>query len=140
MWIPTLDPSRPVYSAIAEAIAQDVARGRLAIGERLPPQRDLAKALSLNLSSVTKAYKLAFELGLVNGETGRGTFIRAGDPSRIPWPSGENQVSIDLASNFPMPLDPSEDVVQLCQDMARYDVGQRLYEYVARGAVNDDIS
>jgi DNA-binding transcriptional MocR family regulator len=139
MWIPELDPGRPVYRAIAEAIAQDVERGRLVAGDRLPPQRDLARALSLNLSSVTKAYRLAFELGLVNGETGRGTFVRAGDPARIPWPSGENSVSIDFASNFPMPLDPSEDIVQLCQDMARYDVGQRLFEYAARGAVSDDI-
>ncbi|GAU84766.1 transcriptional regulator of GntR family domain [Bosea sp. BIWAKO-01] len=140
MWIPELDPSRPVYRAIAEAIAQDMVRGRLATGDKLPPQRDLARALGLNLSSVTKAYKLAFELGLVNGEIGRGTYVRAGDASRIPWPSGENQISIDFASNFPMPLDPSEDVVQLCQDMARYDVGERLFEYVARGAANDDIS
>ena len=140
MWLPELDPARPVYRAIAEAIAQDIERGRLTAGERLPAQRDLARALSLNLSSVTKAYKLAFELGLVNGETGRGTFVRIGDPGRIPWPSGENSISIDFASNFPMPVDPTEDVVQLCQDMARYDVGQRLFEYAARGAVNDDIS
>ena len=140
MWIPELEPSRPVYRAIAEAIAQDVARGRLATGDRLPAQRDLARALSLNLSSVTKAYRLAFELGLVNGETGRGTFVRAGDPARIPWPSGENSVSIDFASNFPMPVDPSDDVVQLCQDMARYEVGARLFDYAPRGAVNDDIA
>lgn len=140
MWIPELAPGRPVYRAIAEAIAQDVERGRLAAGDRLPPQRDLARALSLNLSSVTKAYRLAFELGLVNGETGRGTFVRAGDPARIPWPSGDNSVSIDFASNFPMPLDPAEEAVQLCQDMARYDVGQRLFEYVARGAASDDLS
>ncbi|RYE30324.1 MAG: PLP-dependent aminotransferase family protein, partial [Hyphomicrobiales bacterium] len=140
MWIPVLDPGRPVYRGIAEALAQDIANGRLSPGDRLPPQRDLARALSLNLSSVTKAYRLAFELGLVNGETGRGTFVRAGEPSRIPWPSGESRSSIDFASNFPMPLDPSEEVVQLCQDMARYDVGQRLFEYAPRGAVSDDIA
>ena len=140
MWIPELDPSRPVYRAIAQALAQDIANGRLAPGDRLPPQRDLAQALSLNLSSVTKAYRLAFELGLVNGETGRGTFVRGGDSSRIPWPSGENAVSIDFASNFPMPVDPSEEVVRLCQDMARYDVGRRLFDYAPRGAVSDDIA
>lgn len=140
MWIPRLDPSRPVYRAIAQALAQDIANGQLAPGDRLPPQRDLARALSLNLSSVTKAYRLAFELGLVNGETGRGTFVRGGDSSRIPWPSGENAVSIDFASNFPMPLDPSEEVVRLCQDMARYDVGVRLFDYAPRGAVSDDIA
>lgn len=140
MWMPKLAPGRPVYRGIAEALAQDIANGRLSAGDRLPPQRDLARALGLNLSSVTKAYRLAFELGIVNGETGRGTFVRDGEPSRIPWPSGESRSSIDFASNFPMPVDPSDEVVQLCQDMARYDVGRRLFEYAPRGAVSDDIA
>jgi DNA-binding transcriptional MocR family regulator len=139
MWTPVLDPARPVYRGIAEAIARDVASGRLTMGERLPPQRDLAKALGINLSSVTKGYRLAFELGLVNGETGRGTFIRVGDPARIPWPSGENSISIDFASNFPMPVDSSDDVVQLCNDMARVETGRRLFEYAPRGAAADDL-
>lgn len=140
MWTPELDPRRPVYRAIAEALARDIADGRLAPGAQLPPQRDLAHALSINLSSVSKAYRLAVELGLVNGETGRGTFVRGGEPSRIPWPSGDGGERIDFASNFPMPLDAHEDVVQLCQEMARYDVGSRLLDYAPRGAAHDDLA
>ncbi|MDE1993985.1 MAG: PLP-dependent aminotransferase family protein [Rhizobiaceae bacterium] len=139
MWKPTLEPGRPIYRAITDAIARDVENGRLAAGDRLPPQRDLAKALAINLSSVSKAYRLAFDLGLTNGETGRGTFVRGGDPARIPWPSGENNINIDYASNFPIPLDLRTDVLRLCSDMARYDTGQRLLEYAPSGASADDV-
>ena len=140
MWKPALEAGRPIYRAITDAIARDVESGVLAAGDRLPPQRDLAKLLSINLSSVSKAYKLAFDLGIVNGETGRGTFIRDGDPARIPWPSGENNVNIDYASNFPMPVDLRSDVMRLCNDMARYDTGQRLLEYAPSGASGDDLT
>lgn len=139
MWKPTLETGRPIYRAITDAIARDIGNGKLAAGDRLPPQRDLAKALAINLSSVSKAYKLAFDLGLVNGEIGRGTFIRDGDPARIPWPSGENRVNIDYASNFPVPVDQRSDVMRLCNDMGRYDTGQRLLDYAPKGASADDL-
>ncbi len=86
-------------------------RGRLAAGDQLPPQRDLARALSLNLSSVTKAYRLAFELGPGQWRD-RARHLRAGRRSRAhPLALGrEASISIDFASNFPMPLDPSEEV------------------------------
>jgi DNA-binding transcriptional MocR family regulator len=96
--------------------------------------------LGINLSSVSKAYKLAFDLGLTNGETGRGTFVRGGDRARIPWPSGENSIHIDYASNFPIPLDMSSEVTRLCNDMARYDIGQRLLDYAPSGASADDLT
>jgi len=140
MWKPSLETDRPIYRAITDAIARDIESGQLVAGDRLPPQRDLAKALAINLSSVSKAYKLAFDLGLINGETGRGTFVRAGDPTRIPWPSGENSVNIDYASNFPIPMDLRFDVTRLCNDMARYDTGQRLLDYAPSGASADDLA
>ncbi len=43
-WRPDLSNSdKPRYLAIADAIADDIAAGRLVIGDRLPPQRKLAK-------------------------------------------------------------------------------------------------
>src|ERR1700754_846206 len=140
MWKPTLEAGRPINRAIPDSIARDMENGQLTAGDRLPPQRELAKALAINLSSVSKAYKLAFDLGLVNGEIGRGTFIRDGDPARIPWPSGENRVNIDYSSNFPVPVDQRSDVMRLCNDMARYDTGQRLLDYAPSGASADDLA
>jgi len=42
-WTPhRLDPSRPVYLAIVEALETDISHHRLKAGDKLPPQRDLA--------------------------------------------------------------------------------------------------
>ena len=49
-WAPVLQGREgPKYLAIADAIAADVAAGRLAPGDRLPPQRDLAGRLTARL-------------------------------------------------------------------------------------------
>ncbi len=77
MWKPTLsNREQPLYLAIANAIAEDISSGKLADGERLPPQRDLADELRVALTTVTRAYTEAERRGLVSGEVGRGTFVR----------------------------------------------------------------
>ena len=75
-WIPTLATDRPRYRAIADAIAADLADGRLAAGERLPPQRELAWKLGVTVGTVTRAYQEAEKRGLLTGEVGRGSFLR----------------------------------------------------------------
>jgi DNA-binding transcriptional MocR family regulator len=67
---------RPIYAALAQAVANDVQSGRLSVGDRLPPQRELAEALGVTVPTVTRAYALAARRGLVGGEVGRGTFVR----------------------------------------------------------------
>lgn len=81
IWRPTLDPDSPNRAtAIADAIAADIASGRLAVGDRLPPQRILAWALGLSPNTVMRAYDEARRRGLVAGEVGRGTYVRAPAP------------------------------------------------------------
>ncbi len=75
-WLSGLDSkSGPKYKAIAETIADAVANGGLAPGDRLPPQRELAWALNCTVGTVTRAYALIEKQGLAAGEVGRGTFI-----------------------------------------------------------------
>jgi DNA-binding transcriptional MocR family regulator len=61
---------------LVDALAHEVAEGRLPEGTRLPPQRDLAYRLGVTVGTISRAYALAAERGLVTGEVGRGTFIR----------------------------------------------------------------
>ena len=78
MWTPDLpdDDDRPRYAAIVHALARDVGSGRLQPGDRLPTHRALAESLGLALGTVTRAYSEAHRQGLVEGEVGRGTFVR----------------------------------------------------------------
>jgi DNA-binding transcriptional MocR family regulator len=77
----------PKYLAIAEAIARDVETGILNAGDRLPPQRMLAEALGVDLTTVTRAYGEAQRLGLIEGDGRRGSFVRnkAAEPAGIPY-------------------------------------------------------
>ncbi|NUB15237.1 aminotransferase class I/II-fold pyridoxal phosphate-dependent enzyme [Azospirillum brasilense] len=76
-WAPSLeDRSRPVYIAIADAIAADIGAGRLRPGDRLPPQRILADRLGIDFTTVSRAYGEARHRGLVDARVGQGTFVR----------------------------------------------------------------
>jgi DNA-binding transcriptional MocR family regulator len=75
-WMPTLaEAAGPRYLAIADALARDVASGRLKAGDRLPTHRDLAWHLGVTVGTVSRAYAEAERRGLTSGEVGRGTFV-----------------------------------------------------------------
>jgi DNA-binding transcriptional MocR family regulator len=52
-----------------------MASGRLRIGDRLPANRELARMLDVNRTTVTTAYADLEADGLINSEVGRGTFV-----------------------------------------------------------------
>ena len=81
MWIPNLAPEGPRYRAIAEAIANSVADGSLAPGEKLPPQRRLADRLGVTTGTITRAYAEAERKGWLEARVGSGTYVRSGDGS-----------------------------------------------------------
>ena len=99
-WVPTLSEwPGPVFMRIVEAMAADVASGRLVRGQQMPTHRALAKALQVDLTTVTRAYGEARRRGLIEAQVGRGTFVSettARAPAGIPFP-----LKIDLSMNVP---------------------------------------
>ncbi|HSM60064.1 MAG TPA: GntR family transcriptional regulator, partial [Longimicrobiales bacterium] len=67
---------------MANQIAHAIEHGELATGTRLPTHRDLARRLGISIHTVSQAYAEAERRALVVGETGRGTFVRAGHGER----------------------------------------------------------
>lgn len=119
MWRPSkLSPRGPVYLAIADALALDLEAARLKPGERLPTHRDLARALGVNVVTVTRAYAEAARRGLVEGHVGRGTFVRAlAERPRTSPERGGRAGAIDLSQNQ-IALDPrSLDTAALVASM-----------------------
>ncbi|WP_433616619.1 PLP-dependent aminotransferase family protein [Dactylosporangium sp. CA-139114] len=112
-WRPRpLPGDRPAYQALADAIASDVAHGRLNPGDRLPTHRALARALGVTVGTVARGYTEAERRGLLGGEVGRGTFIRAG----FGISPGGAGASTDLASLHP-PIDRIDTIELLTQTL-----------------------
>jgi DNA-binding transcriptional MocR family regulator len=104
-WIPTLtDREGPIYLRIVTALAADVECGRLLRGQQLPTHRALAKALQIDLTTVTRAYIEARHRGLTEARVGQGTFVAESlsHPRRATSPWSEFDLSMILP---PQPLE-----------------------------------
>jgi DNA-binding transcriptional MocR family regulator len=99
-WIPTLSGQLgPVYAGIVEALTADIASGRLHRGQRLPTHRALARALGVDLTTVTRAYNEARRRGLTEARVGQGTFVAE---SRVRAPrAAAAGIEFDLSMNVP---------------------------------------
>jgi DNA-binding transcriptional MocR family regulator len=65
----------------------------------LPTHRALAKALRIDLTTVTRAYADAGERGLIEGRVGQGTFVS--ESSLRPRAPTPEIIDIDLSMNVP---------------------------------------
>ncbi|MGW0809510.1 GntR family transcriptional regulator [Nonomuraea sp. NPDC002799] len=64
-----------MFDQIAEGVRRELAEGTLHVGEHLPPAKDLASALRVNLHTVLRAYAQLRDEGVVEVRRGRGTVI-----------------------------------------------------------------
>ncbi|MFP7252988.1 PLP-dependent aminotransferase family protein [Terribacillus goriensis] len=75
-WKPFIDKmKKPIYNAISDKLEQDIINGVLLPGTKLPPQRELADYLDLNVSTISKAFKICELKGLLSAAVGSGTFV-----------------------------------------------------------------
>ena len=124
IWSPEIEEAGPVYLAITRALEGDIARGRLAPGDRLPTHRDLAAELGVNVGTITRAYGEARRRGLIEGEVGRGTYVR--EPSRSALSRVEperDRGPVDLSINVPLALS-APDLAGTLLSMASEDRAQ----------------
>lgn len=65
----------PIYIQIVEQVRQQVVDGGLNPGDQLPTVRALASDLRINFNTVSRAYRLLDEAGVISTQQGRGTYI-----------------------------------------------------------------
>lgn len=84
-----IDPSasRPASEQIADVIQNRISTGKLRIGDPLPSVRELGLTLTVNKATVTRAYHILRDHGLVVPGPGRGRaavwLVRAQPPVRV---------------------------------------------------------
>ncbi|WLV25838.1 PLP-dependent aminotransferase family protein [Aciduricibacillus chroicocephali] len=75
-WKPSFSKEeKPIYKTIATQLESDIIEGVLLPGTKLPPQRELADYLDLNVSTISKAFKVCELKGLLSARVGSGTFV-----------------------------------------------------------------
>lgn len=67
-----------MYIQIAELLVRDIAAGRLMDGERLPPERELAKTLNTSVTTLRKSLKELAKKGMLEQVHGSGNYVRHG--------------------------------------------------------------
>ncbi|WP_395399961.1 PLP-dependent aminotransferase family protein [Pseudoduganella sp. UC29_106] len=96
IWLPRLAVNGgPRFLQIADALQAAVVDGSLKPGDRLPPQRQLAVQLDVDLTTITRAYDEARRRNLLEGRGARGTYVAA--------PKVELTSILDLSMNTPPP-------------------------------------
>lgn len=94
---------RARYKSLVDTFAEAIRSGRMPAGARLPTHRQLAAEHGLALVTASRVYSELEAMGLVGGETGRGTFVRE---ITLPAGQGSGQMTVapgllDLNFNYP---------------------------------------
>jgi DNA-binding transcriptional MocR family regulator len=125
IWSPELQEARgPRYLAIAERLQRDIERGLLPPGSRLPTHRELAYRLGVTIGTVSRAYLEAERRGLIQGEVGRGTFVRPrganveGSAAGMMIRAGGPQL-IDFSLNHASVADTASELASAFAQLAR---------------------
>jgi GntR family transcriptional regulator len=79
---------RPIYQQVADGIRTMIAAGQLAEGQPLPPVRQLAADLGVNLNTIAAAYRDLQDDGLIVVKHGSGATVA----SRNGAPHTQNQL------------------------------------------------
>jgi len=134
IWLPRLAlHGGPRFLQIADALQAAVADGSLKPGDRLPPQRQLAAQLDVDLTTITRAYDEARRRNLLEGRGARGTYVAA--------PKVELTSVLDLSMNTPPPPEGVDFNDMLKQGLSQVLMGadnQLLMTYHLGGGSDSD--
>lgn len=134
-WKPNLDKTtRSLYLTLAKQLEADIQNGILLPGTKLPPQRELADYLDVNVSTVSKAFKQCELKGLLSATVGSGTFV-----SYDALYSGNLMVGHRRETIINMgPTSPEQSgnelLLKMAQELLNEPQAKRLFSYYAKGA------
>jgi GntR family transcriptional regulator len=73
-----LDEGAPIFSQVAERLADEIADGSLAEGDRVPSSNELAAFYRINPATASKGITILLGDGLLEKRRGVGMFVAAG--------------------------------------------------------------
>lgn len=133
-WKPDLSKaSGPLYKALAKMLEADIRNGYLVPGTKLPPQRELADYLDINLSTVSRAFKLCEQNGFICASIGKGTFVSSdAGTSHVLSPAQEHADIIEMGAILPN-AEPNREIIEYMQKMLTEPDAEKLFQYGISG-------
>lgn len=118
----------PIYNCLASMMERDIKSGKLPANTKLPPQREMADFLDLNLSTITKAYKLCEMRGLIHAVTGKGTFVAPYANVSTTTVEKNTEPRIEMAVIHPF-YESNAEIRDLTIELLKRDFSEQLFEY-----------
>ncbi|MFI6346031.1 PLP-dependent aminotransferase family protein [Streptomyces sp. NPDC050560] len=109
------------YRLIADELAADIAAGRLRPGQQLLPQRAFARRRGIAGSTAGRVYRELVRRGLITGEVGRGSFVRARPEPQMPALTEPSRARVDLELNHPVAPGQAELMARALGPLLRAD-------------------
>lgn len=105
----------PLFRNLARAIAGAIERGALADGDRLPSEREAARALAIGRGTAVAAYDVLVADGLLHRRMGSGTYVAVSDQPPLP-PGREGSA---LVHRLVERSQPTTDLIDLSLSVLR---------------------
>ena len=119
----TLDFSgrTPIYRQIRDQVVQEIARGNLKPGDKLPTIRTLAEEAGINMMTASKAYQLLKQEGYLLTDRRSGAVVAGGSRSGLSR-EGEERLAL-LASEARLGGMSREEFLTLCARLYDHEEG-----------------
>jgi GntR family transcriptional regulator len=78
-----LDDGGPIFSQVAEKLADEIAEGRVSEGDRVPSTNELASFYRINPATAAKGLNVLISEGLLEKRRGIGMFVADGARDRL---------------------------------------------------------
>ena len=127
-WKPAWSKERPLYQSLAKRLEADIRSGALLPGTKLPPQRELADFLDINVSTVSQAFRICSDKGLLTSVIGSGTFVAYDAMTNLSLAPDGTEPLIELASMMPETI-AVDGVVASLQAMLTEEKAPAFFQY-----------
>ncbi len=115
------------YKQLTEQIGCEISAGILPPGFKMPTVRALARSLTITPTTVSRAYKLAEQQGLLIGRVGKGTFVTGAENLSAVIQPGQTQCNLSI-------IQPNVELAQTelnraITAMAKHQLNAQLLSY-----------